>query len=160
VEDGSPADKAGLKAGDVLLGVQGKTIERSSEVPLVVAGVKPGSKVTFDVWRDGKKQTVEVTVGAVKDEQVAAATQDEAGSAETGKLGLAVRQSEDGLVVENASGPAARAGIRAGDVVTAVNGRPVKIVGELKAAAAKAKGAVALLVRRGDDSMFVPVEIS
>src|SRR5688572_27362704 len=160
VEDGSPADKAGLKAGDVLLAVEGKTIERSAEVPLVVAAVKPGSKVTFDVWRDGKKQTLGVTVGAIKAEQVAAAAQGEKGAVDTGKLGLAVRQSEDGLVVENASGPSARAGIRAGDVVTAVNGRPVKSVADLRAAAAKAKGAVALLVRRGDDSMFVPVEIS
>jgi len=160
VEDGSPADKAGLKAGDVLLAVDGKAIERSAEVPLIVAAAKPGSKVTFDVWRDGKKQTLGVTVGEIKAEQVAAATQGEAGAAETGKLGLAVRASEEGLVVENASGPSARAGIRAGDVVTAVNGHPVKSVGELKAAAAKAKGAVALLVRRGDDSMFVPVEIS
>ncbi len=160
VEDGSPADKAGLKAGDVLLTVEGKTIERSAEVPLVVAAVKPGSKVTFDVWRDGKKQTLAVTVGAMPAEQVAGADQDQAGSAETGRLGLAVRQSEEGLVVENASGPSARAGIRAGDVVTAVNGRAVKSVSELRAAAAKAKGAVALLVRRGDASLFVPVEIS
>jgi serine protease Do len=62
-------------------------------------------------------------------------------------------------VVENATGAAARAGIRAGDVVTAVNGKPVKSADELKAVAEKAKGTVALLVRRGDDSIFVPVEI-
>ena len=76
-----------------------------------------------------------------------------------GKLGLAVRPSENGLVVENATGAAARAGIRAGDVVPAVNGKPVKSVEELKAAAEKANGTVALLVRRGDDSIFVPIEI-
>jgi serine protease Do len=61
--------------------------------------------------------------------------------------------------VENATGAAARAGIRTGDVVTAVNGKPVKSVNDLRAAAEKAKGTVALLVRRGEASIFVPVEV-
>jgi serine protease Do len=64
-----------------------------------------------------------------------------------------------GLVVENAGGAAARAGIRPGDVVTAVNGKPVKSARELRAAVEKAKGSVALLVRRGEASLFVPIEI-
>jgi serine protease Do len=61
--------------------------------------------------------------------------------------------------VENASGAAARAGIRTGDVVTAVNGQPVKSVDELRSAAEKSKGSVALLVRRGEASIFVPVDV-
>jgi serine protease Do len=158
VEKGSPAEKAGLKPGDVLLGVNGKAIERSAELPPLVAAVKPGTKATFELWRDGRKRTLEVTVGALAPEQVAAGPASEAG-AETGKLGLALRPSENGLVVESATGAAARAGIRAGDVVTAVNGKRVKSVEDLQAAAAKAKGSVALLVRRGSDSIFVPVEI-
>jgi serine protease Do len=157
VEKDSPAARGGLRPGDVLLGVNGKAVERSAEVPPLVAAVKPGSKATFEVWRDRKKQSVEVTVGALNPEQVAAAGAHEE-SAPTGKLGLAVRPSEEGLVVENATGAAARAGIRAGDVVTAVNGKPVKSVEELRAAAEKAKGPVALLVRRGEASIFVPVE--
>ena len=62
-------------------------------------------------------------------------------------------------MVEKAAGPAARAGIRAGDVVTAVNGRPVKSAGDLSAAMQKKQGTVALLVRRGEATIFVPVEI-
>jgi serine protease Do len=158
VEKGGPAEKAGLKPGDVVLGVNGKTIERSAELPPLVAAVKPGTKAAFELWRDGRKRTLEVTVGALEPEQVAAGPASGA-SAEAGKLGLAVRPSENGLVVESATGAAARAGIRAGDVVTAVNGKRVKSVDDLKAAAAKAKGSVALLVRRGDDSIFVPVEV-
>jgi serine protease Do len=158
VEKGSPAERAGIKPGDVLLGVNGKTVERSAELPPLVAAVKPGTRARLELWREGRKQTLDVTIGALNPEQVAVGPASEAG-AEAGKLGLAVRSSENGLVVENATGAAARAGIRAGDVVTAVNGKPVKNVEDLKAAAEKAKGSVALLVRRGDASMFVPVEV-
>ena len=157
VEDGSPAAKGGIKAGDVLLGVNGKTIERSAELPPLVAAVKPGSKAKFEVWRDGRKQNLDVTVGALNPEQVAAAPETEESTG--GKLGLALRPSEDGLVVQNATGAAARAGIRPGDVVTAVNGKRVKSVDELRAATEKAKGTVALLVRRGDASLFVPIDV-
>jgi serine protease Do len=62
-------------------------------------------------------------------------------------------------VVEAASGPAEQAGIRRGDVVVSVNGKPVKTAADLQSAAAKAKGTLALLVKRGDQSMFVPIEI-
>jgi serine protease Do len=158
VEKGSPAEKAGIRPGDVLLGINGRTVERSAEIPPLVAAVKPGTKATLDVWRDGKKQSLSVTVGELEAEKTAASPRGE--SADTGKLGLAVRPAAEGLVVESASGAAARAGIRAGDVVTAVNGRPVKSVEELRAAAEKSKGSVALLVRRGEASIFVPVEVS
>jgi serine protease Do len=159
VEKGSPAEKAGIKPGDVLLGVNGTTVERSAEIPPLVAAVKPGTKATLDVWRDGKKQALAVTVGQLEPEKTAAASP-RGESADTGKLGLAVRPTAEGLIVEGATGAAARAGIRAGDVVTAVNGRPVKSVEELRAAAEKSKGSVALLVRRGEASIFVPVEVS
>jgi serine protease Do len=159
VEDGSPAAKAGIRPGDVLLGLNGQTIERSAELPPLVASVKPGTKATFEVWRDGRKQNLTLTVGELKPDQVAAGPKGEGARGDTGKLGLAVRPSDEGLVVENATGAAARAGIRAGDVVTAVNGKRVKSVEELRAAAEKAKGTVALLVKRGDASLFVAVEV-
>src|SRR6185503_8020790 len=159
VEKGSPAEKAGLKPGDVLLGVNGKAIERSAEIPPLVAAVKPGDKATLSVWRDGKKQDLAVTVGRLDADKTAEAASPRNEKADTGKLGLAVRPSKEGLVVEKVSGPAERAGIQAGDVVTAVNGKPVKSVEELRAVADKAKGAVAILVRRGEDSIFVPIEI-
>jgi serine protease Do len=158
VEKGSPAEKAGLKPGDVLLGVNGKTVERSAEVPPLVAAVKPGEKATLNVWRDGKPQNIAVTVGRLEADKTAQASPRNA-KADTGKLGLAVRPSKEGLVVENVSGAAARAGIREGDVVTAVNGKPVKSVEDLRVAADKAKGNVAVLIKRGDASIFVPIEI-
>jgi len=167
VEQGGPAEKAGIKPGDVLLSIDGKKIDRSAELPPLVANVKPGSKASFEVWRDGGKRNVAVTVGELKQDQVArAGGGDEQAS---GKLGLAVRaltaeESKEldgtkGLLVEQASGPAARAGIRRGDVVIAINGKPVKSVAELSSAAAKGKGTAALLVKRGEASIFVPIEI-
>jgi serine protease Do len=88
---------------------------------------------------------------------------------EGGKLGLAVRPltpeekkelgGAQGVVVENVSGPAAKAGIRKGDLVTAVNGTPVKSAEELAQLVAKSKDTVALLIKRGEASIFVPIEI-
>jgi serine protease Do len=157
VEPGGPADKAGIQPGDVLLSVNGKAVDRSAELPPLVAAVKPGSKATFDVWRNGAKRSLAVTVGELKPDQVARAPEQRE---DGGKLGLALRQGEEGLVVEKASGPAARAGIRPGDVVVAVNGKRLKTAEELRSATAKAKGTVALLVKRGDQSIFVPIELS
>ena len=157
VEPGGPADKAGIKPGDVLLAVNGKAVDRSAELPPLVAAVKPGSKASFDVWRDGAKRTMAVAVGELKPDQVARASSEQ--REDGGKLGLALRQGDEGLVVERASGPAARAGIQRGDVVVAVNGKQVKSAEELRSAAAKAKGNVALLVKRGDQSIFVPIEL-
>ena len=176
VEQGGPADKAGLKTGDVILAMDGKAVERSNELPPRVANVKPGNKTTFDVWRDGKKQQIAVTVGELKPEKIAAATEGQGGrgrgaskeAADTGKLGLALRQLTEserkelngaqGLVVEEASGAAARAGIQAGDVVTAINGKPVKSVEDVKKLVPE-HGQIALLIRRGDGSLYVPIEV-
>ncbi|HEX6297576.1 MAG TPA: DegQ family serine endoprotease [Burkholderiales bacterium] len=168
VEPGGPAAKAGVKPGDVLLGVNGRAIERSSELPPLVAAVKPGSRATLELWRDGAKRTVAVTMGELQPEQVAEAAAPGGGAGE-GKLGLAVRalteeekqqlDGAQGVLVERAGGAAARAGIQPGDVVTAVNGTPVRSARELREAAAKANGTVALLIRRGEASLFVPVEV-
>ena len=166
VDKGGPAAKAGIQPGDVLLAMNGTPIERSSDLPPRVADMKPGSRATFEVWHNGAKKTVGVTVGELKSDKVASS---DAGDSAHGRLGLAVRpltadekqQTEiaNGLVVEQSSGPAAEAGIREGDVILAVNGRPVKTVADLQAAAAKAGKVVALLIQREDAKIFVPVEI-
>jgi len=166
VDKSGPAAKAGIQPGDVLLSMNGTPIESSSELPPRVADLKPGSKATFELWRNREKKTVELTVGELKGDKIASAGPQDSGH---GRLGLAVRpltpdekqQAEiaSGLVVEQASGPAAEAGIREGDVILAVNGRPVKSVADLQAAAEKAGKVVALLIQREDAKIFVPVEI-
>jgi serine protease Do len=171
VEAGGPADKAGIKTGDVILAMDGKPVERSNELPPRVANVKPGNKTTFEVWRDGKKQQIAVTVGELKQDKIAAAgggREPQKEAANTGRLGLALRQPTDaerkelagaqGLVVQEASGAAARAGIQPGDLVTAINGKPVRSVEEVKNLVPE-HGQVAILVRRGESSIYVPIEI-
>jgi len=169
VEPGGPADKAGLKTGDVILAMDGKPVERSNELPPRVANVKPGTQTTFDVWRDGKRQQIAVTVGELKADKVAAAGGEAPReAANTGKLGLALRQLTEaerrqldgaqGLVVQEASGAAARAGIQAGDLVTAINGKPVKSVEDVRKLVPE-EGQVAILIRRGDASLYVPIEV-
>jgi serine protease Do len=167
VEPGSPAEKGGLKPGDVIVAFNGKPIEQSNQLPPLVAQVKPGSPAKMDVWRNGRQETLTFSVGAMQAEKTAKAGR---GAPEAGgKLGLAVRpltpeeRKESGIaqgvIVEQVGGPAARAGIQPGDVITAVNGMPVKSPQELRAAAEKAKQGLALLVRRGEQSLFVPLEL-
>jgi serine protease Do len=171
VEPGSPAAKAGLQSGDVLLSVNGHPIERSSELPPMIAAVKPGSQAQLEVWRAGRKQSVSVTVGELKPERTASAgaPRRDGGEAQpSGRLGLAVRPltaeekkqvNGQGVLVEDAGGPAARAGIQPGDVVMAVNNTPVASPEQLRSLVEKAKGTIALLVRRGDASLYVPIDL-
>jgi len=117
------------------------------------------------VWRDHGRRDVDVRLGEAKDTTVAEAHGEHSG----GRLGLAVRPLTPeerqqagvpgGLLVEEVTGPAARAGIQAGDVVLALNGQPVSNVDQLRELAGKAGKHAALLVERGEAKIFVPVEI-
>ena len=166
VEKGSPGAKAGLEPGDVILKFESKDISRSSDLPPMVASVKPGSKVTLDVWRNGAPKQLNATIGALQD-KTAAATSDKE-SLGKGRLGVAVRpltadekRSGDieGVVVQDVAGAAERAGVQAGDVIIAVNNTPVKSVDELKSLISKSGKTVALLVQRNDARIFIPVTL-
>ena len=166
VENDTPAAKAGLQPGDVILKLNGKDIGRSADLPPQVADLRPGSEARLEIWRKGQRKQISVTIGELPGEKVAA---DGHGSADQGRLGLAVRpltpeerkQSNlnGGLLVEDASGPAARAGIQAGDVVLSLNGEPVTGVEQLRALTGKASKHVALLIQRDNAKIFVPIDL-
>ncbi|MFM7397245.1 MAG: Do family serine endopeptidase [Gammaproteobacteria bacterium] len=182
VEDGGPADKAGLRQGDIILSANGRLIERSEELPTVIGAIRPGSEVTLEIWRDRAKRTVKVRVAELEPPSptVADTGKPEQGSA-ADRLGLVVRdltaeersrgnsrdpsaeQQErratlpEGVLVVRAQGAARDAGVQRGDFVLNVNGRPVKTVKEFREAVEKAGKAVALLVQRGNSQIFIPV---
>ncbi len=165
VEDGSPAAKAGLEAGDVILSLDGQAIASSNELPPRVAQLAPGSQARLEVWRKGHRRDVVVGITGASDAKVASAE----GSTSHGRLGITVRpltpeerQQADvkgGLLVEGATGPAAQAGIQPGDVVLSLDGTPVTGVEQLRSLVGKADKHVALLVQRGQARIFVPVAI-
>ena len=170
VESNSPAAKAGLKAGDVITKLDGRDIDRSSDLPARISILKPGTKTHLQVWRDGKPTDIEVALGVFKDATTVASA-DTAGD-QGGRLGVAVRplrpdeakelgsiSNGNGLVVEEANGPAAEAGIQPGDVILSFNGQPVQSADQLKGLIAKAGKNAAILVQRGHARIFVPIEL-
>ena len=169
VDAGGPADKAGLKVGDVILKINGRPIVASGDLPAFVGQQAPGDKVQMEVWRQGRAETLAATLGNADDKAAKVARGDEAVG--KGQLGLTLRplqpdearaagvENGQGLLIEDARGPAAMAGVQGGDVLLAINGMPVKCVEQVRAAMAHAGKSVALLIERDGDKIFVPVRL-
>ena len=166
----SPADKAGLKSGDIILEFDGKQIQEMNNLPRLVAATPVGKKVKLKILRNGKPETVSVTIEQLKDGEEAAQT-----PAVQDRLGMTVKElnaelaaqigikETKGVVVTAVSpgGLAEDAGIAAGDVIKEINGTKISTAAEFtKAVSAHKKGAVMrILLRRGDSSLFVAVKV-
>ena len=170
VEQGAAGDKAGLKPGDVILKVDGKEIDSSSEVPGLIANKKPGSEVTLEIWRDGSAKRITARPEEIREKGERVAATNAEPTDEATRLGLAVRQlaaeekrqaeTQGDLLVQDVDGPAAAAGVQPGDIILGVNGRPVKSIADLQSAAKKRTGkVVALLIERDSAQIFVPVRV-
>ena len=167
VERGSPADRAGLQAGDVIRAVDGQPIVASGDLPAQISRSAPGDTVKLDVWRKGGRLDLSARLANASDKLARAEAAPEAAGG--GKLGLALRPLEGAearrigvagaLVVEDASGAAAQAGVEAGDVLLAINGAAVTSIEQVRTVVARAGKSVALLIQRGEDKIFVPVRI-
>jgi serine protease Do len=167
VEKGGPADKAGLQPGDVIRSADGQRIVSSADLPAIVSMAKPGDSVKLEVWRKGEMTQLTAKLGDAGDKANAVAQAGE--PAGQGKLGLALRSLkpsereqvgvDGGLLVQQAGGAAAKAGVQAGDVLLAVNGTPVSNIDQVRQVVAKSEKSVALLIQRGDDRIFVPVKM-
>lgn len=175
VEAGSPADKAGVEAGDIITRFEGKAIEKSSDLPRMVGATKPGTKSTLTVFRRGTSKDLSITIAEVEADKPAAkasSSRDEKpkASAVGQAVGLAVSELTDaqkkelkikgGVKVDSAVDAAARAGLREGDVILALANLDVASVKEFEAALAKHDKTKPLpvLIRRGDLAQFVIIK--
>ena len=163
-----PADKAGVKVGDVIVEFDGTEVKDSSDLPLIVARTPVEKKVKLKVLRDKREVSLNAAVGELRDEEVVASVP------EKGELGLTVQKltpqiaeslgldKTEGVVVTAVEGGSAaeEGGIRRGDVIVEINRKPVRSVEDYKKAVAgtrKGKG-VLFLVRRGDSTLFLALK--
>ena len=171
VENGSPAEKAGIEAGDVITRFEGKAIDKVADLPRMVGNTKPGTKSTITVFRRGSNRDLTVTIAEIEPETPVAKKSDEQAdkpqaSAAARQLGLAVAELTDaqkkelkvkgGVRIEQASDAAARAGLREGDVILAIANTEVGSVKDFEAAVAKADRTKPLnvLFRRGEWAQY------
>ena len=176
VEKNAPADKAGIEASDVILKFDGKAVNSSSDLPRMVAAIKPGSKVVVELWRKGEAKKVTVEVAELPEDGMLARASKEKQDDDVGetvsRLGIAVSeltkeqqqelQINGGLLVEDAKGSAARAaGLHQGDVLLAIGNAPIRSLAQFNEFIKRVpKGRnVALLVRRDDNASYVAIKL-
>jgi serine protease Do len=165
VEPESAAERAGLKAGDVILRFNNTPIIDAGQLSAQVGLATPCDTVSLDLWREGKALTLKATIGTTA--QTAAAGTPDAG--DHARLGLSLRPLNPdersaaglnaGLLVEDAQGKAAEAGVEAGDVLLAVDGTTIQSVSQLRKLLDTHPHQVALLVQREHGRLFIPVDL-
>lgn len=172
VEKGGPADKGGLEAGDVITKFDGKAINSSSDLPRAVGAAKPGKSVPVEILRKGSEKFLNVAVGEMpSDLSETAQTNKPATKQDVDRIGLVLKEltlqqkkklnGKNGLLVIDAQGAVAQAGIRRGDVVLGLNNTEVQSLEQFnkQLAGFGAGKTIALLVLRGENTLYVPVKI-
>ena len=175
VSPGGAADKAGIRVGDVILRFNDRTIDSSADLPLAVGSARPGSEAKVEIFRDGKRRTLDLTVGEA-DSSVAAASGSgpQGAPASANRLGMALQdltteqreqlglEEGEGVLIGRVTGSAAgRAGLQRGDVILRVGRETVGSVGDFNAAVedVEAGDSVMLLVRRGEATSFIALNV-
>lgn len=167
VMTGSPAEKGGLKRGDLIRAIDGVSMDTPKDVSRAVADLKAGSTASFELWRDGAKETLEINIGSYPEEETQVAALAPASEADgvLDGLGLALADSPSGVVIRGVapSSEAAEKGLRVGDVIVEVAGHAVDQVSDLVADIAKAQEAhrksVLILVRSAQGQRFVALKL-
>lgn len=175
VAPGGAAEDAGIRVGDVILAFEGREIVSSADLPLAVGTTRPGSKAKVDIFRDGKRQSVTLTVGeAEANPDAVAAAGAQTPPASANRLGMALQnltaeqreqmglEDEGGVLIGRVTGgPAARAGLQRGDVILRVGRDNIDSISAFNEAVegVKAGDSVMLLVRRGEGTSFIALSV-
>lgn len=165
VEQGGPADRAGLHIGDIILRFNGKEVSNAGELVRLVSDTAPGAKVKLHLWREGAAKDLTVVLG---DAAPVSEVQPAARAKETEQLGMALRElnrdeqrmlnTEAAIVVDAVSGMAAKSGILQGDLIVAVNSKRVSSVKQLREVLDRAGKRASVLVQRRGNMMFIPLQ--
>lgn len=166
VTPGGPADKAGLQPGDIVQSVNGENVKASSDLPVLVGMMPPGTQLTLGIWRNGKREEVQVTLGSSNTGSTDAGNQSGSGAnADNGSgfssdlTGLQLRSQGQGLLVLQVEGAAQQAGLRRGDIILMVNRTAVNDENSFNQALNHADRTVALLIQRGNSKLFLALEL-
>lgn len=166
VTPGGPADKAGLQPGDIVQSVNGENVKASSDLPVLVGMMPPGTQLTLGIWRNGKREEVQVTLGSSNTgstdagNQSGSSTNADNGSGFTSEpTGLQLRSQGQGLLVLQVEGAAQQAGLRRGDIILMVNRTAVSDENSFNQALNHADRTVALLIQRGNSKLFLALEL-
>ena len=161
VQPGSAADKAGIKAEDVIMSVNGRGVQSYRDLRNIIGLLRVGDKLTLEIQRNGKRQVINASVGEAAELKEAANAAATATVANAKLEGAQFGPAEDGNGVEvsevKPQSPAARNGLRPGDVITAINRRPVRSVAEFQRAV-KGQDTILVTLRRGPGTLFLVIK--
>ena len=159
------ADKAGLQIGDIVLSVNGEAVTNSSDLPVMVGLLPPGKQVILGIWRKGKKQEAKVVLDNMVSNSLAASTNNnpvlptEIERSANRNIGINLRETPKGLIVEDIGGWAAQSDIQRGDVILAVGQILVYDQAQFDKAVAENGKHVPLLIKRGNNTLFVALNL-
>lgn len=174
VNPGEPADKSGLRAGDIVVSFDGRRISDLSDLPRTVANTSPGKTVEVKIIRDGKEKSVFVKVGTKADEEMARVVPEEKDGATDKRFGLSAqpmtpdiakrlgKREADGVIISSLKpdSPAASAGLRRGDIIKEIDRKPIRNMADYSRAISEAEKSdvVLFLIERGESTLYVVVK--